>query len=111
MDKWKYIGESLDRLKAADNKLYELSNEIGLAYESPLVACSNDALDVSLKTLAMLAGDKSGWIEWYFFECECGKKPMGAGAGEDMRLIDSVDKLRWVVEATSEEGGDELRHH
>ena len=38
--------------------------------------------------------DHRGWIEWYFWECDFGRKPQKAALqGEEMRPVDTVDKL------------------
>jgi len=51
-----------------------------------------NALDGIIDTLDKHLGN-NGWISWYVFECDFGQSPMKAGVGDDMNLVDSVDKL------------------
>lgn len=55
-----------------------------------------EVFDSSTRYLAMLAGDKYEWIEWFIFECEWGEKKMEAGIGECSMVIATASDL-WEI--------------
>lgn len=88
-----------------------ISNQIDLEY-----ACYNElfedfqglnkglcnALDSIVDTIDKHLGGNE-WASWWVFECNYGDNPMEAGVGEDMLLVDSVEKLYTL--ATKEMNG------
>lgn len=42
--------------------------------------------------------DKSGWIEWYIYDNDCGKRKMKAGYDGSLRVIDTPKKLVKLIE-------------
>ena len=49
----------------------------------------------------MLNDDKEA-VEWYVHECDYGRKGMEAGTKDNMKIIRTVDDLRWLVELWEE---------
>ena len=50
-----------------------------------------------IETLAVAAGDKAEWIEWYIYECQFGKHPLEASWGKTKIKVNSVSKLMRVI--------------
>jgi len=45
-----------------------------------------------------LLGDDSGWLNWYCYENDMGAKGYEAGYGENLRPIEDLDDLLWLIE-------------
>lgn len=50
------------------------------------------------EVLAELVGDDSGWLNWYCYENDMGAKGYRAGYGENLRPIEDLDDLLWLIE-------------
>jgi hypothetical protein len=48
--------------------------------------------------LEQLLGDDSGWLSWHCYENDMGAKGYEAGYGEDLRPIEDLDDLLWLIE-------------
>jgi hypothetical protein len=54
--------------------------------------------DALITTLSLLAEDNFDSLNWFIFECDYGRSPMEAGLKGNMKLIRTVDDLRWLIE-------------
>ena len=52
------------------------------------------------------------WISWYIYDNECGKGKLEAGFKDNMKKIENVDDLIYVIELTNklEEKAEELKN-
>ena len=48
--------------------------------------------------LAVEVGDYYGWLDWYRFEAEMGKKNMSAGYDGTVKRIKTLAHLYWLIE-------------
>lgn len=66
-------------------------------------------IDTSIKLLAKLANDKNEWLEYWFFELECGKKSsyltVEDGNGNNIPLTTIEDLWKIIVDDNTEVGG------
>ena len=83
-----------DDLDGAFEALRQLA---GSAPESRLWRASWGAFDALVQAVAMAIGDEGKWIEWWVWDNDFGRKGLVAGFGEDMRPIESVEDLLWLV--------------
>jgi len=84
--------EQSDRLEKATDGLL-------IAPESPLLDVQYRTEGALLDALSLLINDDfEKNLHWYVYECDYGRMPMEAGPTGDMRLIDSYEKLRWLIE-------------
>ena len=42
--------------------------------------------------------DTDGWIHWYIYENDCGKRKMKAGYDNNLRIIDTPKKLAKLID-------------
>lgn len=59
------------------------------------------------EVMSDLVGDDSGWLNWYCYENDMGAKGYGAGYGEDLRPIEDLDDLLWLIEEGIKNDPDE----
>lgn len=104
---WRFVSCELGDMQKQSDRLADATNGLMIPPESPL-------LDVQYKTeaslvsaLSLLIGDEFDALNWFVYECDYGRGPKEAGPKEDMRLIDSHDKLRWLIEISNEDTGVE----
>ena len=50
------------------------------------------------ETLGEVVGDYCGWMDWYRFEVEMGKKNMTAGYDGKVKRIKTLAHLYWLIE-------------
>jgi hypothetical protein len=59
-------------------------------------------LDDYIRVLLELVGDDSGWISWYVFDNEFGKRKLEAGYDGNVVKITSIDMLWKLIELSGE---------
>lgn len=102
-DTWFYISGCLQEFEEQMDILNDAHDGLMISPESPLIAPIYVVGETLVNTLALLANDKHGFISWFVYECDFGNKPQEAGIDGEMRLIDSHDRLRWILEANKDE--------
>ena len=95
---WEFVERSLSIMRDQGDRLKEATDRLHIAPESPLLETHWIVEDAFTRALDRLIGDDYDNISWYVYECDYGRSPNEAGKDGDMRLIDSVQKLRWLVE-------------
>lgn len=94
---WNFIEKTLEKMMQQSDILDKATKPLLLCPESPLIECQSVTEDLLISALEMLAGDEFNNISWYVYECDYGREPREAGIEGDMRLIDSPEKLRWLI--------------
>ena len=98
-EKWLHIEECINKLDKLLQKNSEICKTIGLSPESPIVDYGDRCCDMLVDSLGTLVGDDV-FISWYCFENDFGRNGLEGGVGaEKMEKIDSVKKLRKLIEA------------
>lgn len=100
--KWKFVEESLELLRDQIDKVNTAARAAMIVPESPLWEPAHVIGSRLVQSLSELVDDNFDNISWYVSECDFGRKPKDAGCAGDMRSIDTVDKLRWLVELNCE---------
>lgn len=88
---YKNLDAAFDLLKPA----------VGVLCEGTLWDAVWFTFDQYTEILEHLLGDDSGWLNWYCYENDMGAKGYEAGYGENLRPIEDLDDLLWLIE----EGG------
>ena len=50
--------------------------------------------------VSSVVGDENGWLCWYVFDNDCGRKGLEAGNKGELTVIDTVAKLVKLIETT-----------
>lgn len=96
----------LPRLEMWVERVSELDRQIDAFYaltgatpDSPLVESIYTVEDAYTKSLADAVGDTEGWLLWWRWECDMGRKPMKASfrPGGPMREIRTIKQLARLV--------------
>jgi hypothetical protein len=63
--------------------------------ESPFKSAMWGMFDAYTQTLAEILGDEDGWLEWFAWECDFGRKPMEMqfSDGETLLVVGASDLL------------------
>lgn len=62
-------------------------------------------VDAYIEALALAADDKQGWIDWYVWENDFGRRKHKAGLKGNQIVVDRVGRLMKVIEMTREVKG------
>lgn len=100
--KWKFIGESLALLQEQTDKINTAARAAMLDPGSPLWEPAYIVGSRLLEALSELVGDGFSSISWHANECDFGREAMDAGCNGDMRKIETIEDLRWLVELNCE---------
>lgn len=96
--KWKFVEQSLNLLQEQVDKVNTAARVALLCPESPLWEPAHIIGTRLVQALSELVDDNFDHIAWYVSECDFGRSPKEAGCIGDVRLIDTVNKLRWLVD-------------
>ena len=97
-EKWQYIEKTLVKLMLSHDLHYGAVKAAMIEYESPLVEPMWKVQSLLVDALELLIGDEWGNVNWYVTECDFGREPKEAGIEGDMRVIQTVSELRWLIE-------------
>jgi hypothetical protein len=93
LELWKY------RMLSMDIQTDTLISWMMVSPESPLITAVSRMMESYTMTTALLVGDDSEWLTWYWLECDLGRKPKQAGNGDNMRMIESINDLAELIDA------------
>jgi len=97
-NRWFFASGILNKMKRQSDRFGEATKGLMIAPESPLLEPMFQLEESLIATLSFLLEDDSDNINWFVYECDYGRSPNRAGRENDMRLIDSLDRLRWLIE-------------
>ena len=100
--KWEYIGKTIKKLETQSKRFDEATDKLMICPESPLVEPFGWLTDFLLDSLSLMVGDTDGNISWFIYDCEYGGNPKEAGCEGNMREIETIEDLRWLVELDCE---------
>lgn len=91
----------IERLRSRYSYIDEVHKNICLVFgpvvESPIMDAMwvffGDMVDI----VAEKIGDNGGWLEWFIWEDEWGRKEYDAGYDDDVRPIKTIEDLLWVI--------------
>lgn len=90
LQKVKTVISGYQRLSAACDKYRSIgAMEIGGLLDNAIWKTYQDMLEII---------DPHGWIGWYIYENDCGKRKMKAGYDSSLRVIDTPKKLAKLIE-------------
>ena len=96
---WLQIVRTLKELDAQEQKFNETLEPLMIAPESPVRFALEKTAELAVAALETIAGDDFNSIGWFVYECDFGRKPKQAGFDGNLQLIDSYDKLRWLLDS------------
>lgn len=88
---------AIDAIIAHEAEIDAFTKAISPAFDDQFIFCTlgqkstRALIDVLQQVL-----DAGEWIEWFIYECDAGKKPMGYTVDGKEYMMDSVEKL-WEV--------------
>jgi hypothetical protein len=66
---------------------------------SPLLAEIYGLMDSHTKAVARIVGDTAGWLDWFAYECDFGRRPHEAALkGEKLTTIRTIKQLARLIE-------------
>ncbi len=101
-NEWFFISGCLSDLEKQNDIFEQATNGLMIAPESPLIEPFFKNIDTALCSLSMISGDCFDSLSWFVHECNYGRDAKEAGKKETMRLIDTHEKLRWLIEISNE---------
>ena len=102
-NKWGFVSRVLLSMEGRSDKLAKETDGLLVSPESPLLEPQARNEESLVEALSLLIDDDFDSLGWFVYECDYGRKPKEAGKDVDMRLIDSHERLRWLIELTSEQ--------
>jgi len=96
--KWEYISGVLISMRDRSDAMNKLMDAFDINPESALFKYFYEAHDDLISAMSLMVDDGKEAIEWYIYECDYGRKSMTAGVKENMKIIRTIDDLRWLVE-------------
>jgi len=108
-DHWYFVSGCLQDLQKEHDILKKATTGLILPPESPLICPFFEVSDMLLKSLSMMINDNDKNIDWFVYECDFGRNPQEAGCKNSMKLIDSHDRLRWLIELDCKEKNEIIK--
>lgn len=85
--------------------LEPLEKALMFAPEAPLIEAIHTLQDACTQATGMaLGGDEAGWMSWYWLENGMGSKKYDAGYDGELKPIETLDDLLWLLETSQERG-------
>lgn len=78
--------------------MHGVSQVFGLLPEGPVSETVWGLWDQYTKTIGQLIGDHGDWLAWYYLENDMGDKGMQAGYDKNLRDIDTLANLQWLID-------------
>lgn len=97
-ENWELITKTLTKTREQNDRLEQATKGLMLSPESPLLESQAITECSLINVLAHIVGDAFDTLNWFVYECDYGRRALKAGRNDDMRLIDSYDQLRWLLE-------------
>ena len=97
-ESWSAVCALMTEISAQSARFDAITNGIMLAPESPIRDAFWRVCESAISACSSLIGDEFGYLAWYAYECDFGASPNKAGCPGNLKMIDSLDKLRWVIE-------------
>ena len=91
------LAEWRDKHKQLHRELFRLGR-IFNDPTGPFFRTMFEVFEAYTGSLAHLLGDKEDWLFWYWQENEMGKRAHVAGYDGDVRLIEKLEDLLWLIE-------------
>jgi hypothetical protein len=101
-DKWFFVSGVLIDMQIQSDRLDAAMNGLMISPESPIRDPQARTEGLLIAALSFLIGDNFDNISWFIYECNYGCDAKEAGCKDDMRLINSHDRLRWLMELDCE---------
>lgn len=81
-----------------DDRLSQFYFLTGSQADSPLLKAIYAVAEAHTDSLALIVGDKDGWLDWWKFECNFGEKPMDAAfVGGELFEVKTLDVLAGLI--------------
>ena len=104
MTKKSKVSEILPQLKAWEDRVTEFDLHVdkfyvltGATVEAPMMDAIHKLEDAYTLLLAESIGDTNGWLMWWRWECDMGRKPLGAQSGmgplREVRTLKQLARL------------------
>ena len=95
---WFFVSGMLADMEIQSDIVSDATEGLLISPESPLIEPQYKTMQNLITALALIADDYDDSLNWFVHECDFGRKPKEAGCENNMKLIDSHDRLRWLIE-------------
>lgn len=96
------LKENIENIVKINEYCRKVCDTIGISPEGELFSHLVLTIEPIVKLLEHRYND-THWIDWYVYECECGRTPLEAGYDDNMRIIECVGDLIWLLEGSKDE--------
>lgn len=80
------------------NRLYDRVDAVmGVNCEKPLFKVAYDVFERYLESVSVILGDDAGWLSWYIWDNECGRRGLEASLNGKMVKITTPRLLLRVI--------------
>lgn len=97
-DTWFFVSGVLMDLSRQRDRLDMALSGLMIAPESPLHEPFSHIANLLIYACSELIRDDFQHLSWYVDECDFGRDPKKAGCVGEMKLIDTHERLRWLIE-------------
>jgi len=97
-EKWLFVSRCLQDMQKQNDRLMDAIEGLMISPESPLIEPMGFVEDRLLQALSVIVNDEFETFSWFVYECDYGRDPKEAGCKNNMKLIDTQERLRWLIE-------------
>ena len=95
----KIVLDAVLAMRNLDDELHNVSNVVGINYESPLFTKIDIVCELLIKCSSLIARDDGEWIDWYIYENDYGRKDLKVAFGDDEPVcVKSMEQLFRVIQ-------------
>jgi len=87
------FAQKIKEIEAFNAELDLLNEHLGAVCPGGICSFGGKFMDDYIRLLSEHIGDEDGWVAYYVWDCEFGKKPLSAGYDGELHKIDSVERL------------------
>jgi hypothetical protein len=95
-EKLQLIKSFVIKLQKFNNEYDKISNLFNI--ESDFMNSVHDLIGFQIKQLSQIIGDEGGWLEWYIYDNDLGKREYEAGYEGSLKKIKNEEDLLEIIE-------------
>lgn len=93
---WVFVEDALESIKEASRVQNAVSDFVDS--DSDFMKSAYNVEGYLVDALVILIDDKEGWLEWFVYENDFGRKALKAGPENDMKPIKTLNDLKVLIE-------------
>lgn len=96
------VEELIKRHKELSHEFDKLQAVMGNVWDAPFAHVTWTFIESYIATVAEMIGDNVGWLSWFIYDNECGKKGLEARFDRKLRPVRTVKQLMKIIEEGTE---------